>query len=57
MRLYAMIQETGKPIAFHAGYHWLCYAETTRNFIFLQLNRQIPVCPLKGNRHECQKHM
>jgi predicted TIM-barrel fold metal-dependent hydrolase len=22
MRLYAMIQETGKPIAFHAGYHW-----------------------------------
>ena len=22
MRLYAMIQETGKPIGFHAGYHW-----------------------------------
>jgi uncharacterized protein len=22
MRLYAMIQETGKPVAFHAGYHW-----------------------------------
>jgi uncharacterized protein len=22
MRLYAMIQESGKPIAFHAGYHW-----------------------------------
>ena len=22
MRLYSMIQETGKPIAFHAGYHW-----------------------------------
>ena len=22
MRLYAMIQETGKPIAFHAAYHW-----------------------------------
>jgi predicted TIM-barrel fold metal-dependent hydrolase len=22
MRLYSMIQETGKPVAFHAGYHW-----------------------------------
>ena len=22
MRLYRMIEETGKPIAFHAGYHW-----------------------------------
>jgi predicted TIM-barrel fold metal-dependent hydrolase len=22
MRLYSMIEETGKPIAFHAGYHW-----------------------------------
>ena len=22
MPLYAKIQETGKPIAFHAGYHW-----------------------------------
>jgi predicted TIM-barrel fold metal-dependent hydrolase len=22
MRLYAMIQESGKPLAFHAGYHW-----------------------------------
>jgi predicted TIM-barrel fold metal-dependent hydrolase len=22
MRLYAMIEETGKPLAFHAGYHW-----------------------------------
>lgn len=22
MRLYAMIEETGKPIGFHAGYHW-----------------------------------
>jgi predicted TIM-barrel fold metal-dependent hydrolase len=22
MRLYSMIQESGKPIAFHAGYHW-----------------------------------
>ncbi|WP_158912567.1 amidohydrolase family protein [Caulobacter sp. S45] len=22
MRLYSMIEETGKPLAFHAGYHW-----------------------------------
>ena len=22
MRLYAMIEERGKPLAFHAGYHW-----------------------------------
>ena len=22
MRFYAMVQETGKPLAFHAGYHW-----------------------------------
>ena len=22
MRLYAMLQERGKPLAFHAGYHW-----------------------------------
>ena len=22
MRLYAMIEERGKPVAFHAGYHW-----------------------------------
>lgn len=22
MRLYRMIEETGKPLAFHAGYHW-----------------------------------
>ena len=22
MRLYAMIEESGKPLAFHAGYHW-----------------------------------
>lgn len=22
MRLYAMIEETGKPLGFHAGYHW-----------------------------------
>lgn len=22
MRLYAMIQDSGKPLAFHAGYHW-----------------------------------
>jgi predicted TIM-barrel fold metal-dependent hydrolase len=22
MRLYSMIQESGKPLAFHAGYHW-----------------------------------
>lgn len=22
MRLYAMIEETGKPLTFHAGYHW-----------------------------------
>ena len=22
MRLYSVIQETGKPVAFHAGYHW-----------------------------------
>src|SRR5262249_3583474 len=22
MRLYAMLEELGKPIAFHAGYHW-----------------------------------
>jgi predicted TIM-barrel fold metal-dependent hydrolase len=22
MRLYSMIQETGKPLAFHSGYHW-----------------------------------
>ena len=22
MRLYAMLEEAGKPIAFHAGYHW-----------------------------------
>ena len=22
MRLYSMIEERGKPLAFHAGYHW-----------------------------------
>ena len=22
MRLYSMIEDTGKPLAFHAGYHW-----------------------------------
>ncbi len=32
MRLYAMIEETGKPLAFHSGFHW-------GDPSFLQLNR------------------
>jgi hypothetical protein len=34
MRLYAMIEESGKPLAFHSGYHW---ADPS----FSQLNRFI----------------
>ncbi len=34
MRLYAMIQELGKPLAFHSGYHW-------GDPSFTQLNRFI----------------
>ena len=34
MRLYAMIEETGKPLAFHSGFHW-------GDPSFLQLNRFI----------------
>jgi predicted TIM-barrel fold metal-dependent hydrolase len=34
MKLYAMIQETGKPLAFHSGFHW-------GDPSFLQLNRFI----------------
>lgn len=34
MRLYAMIQETGKPLAFHSGFHW-------GDPSFAQLNRFI----------------
>lgn len=32
MRLYAMIQDSGKPLAFHSGYHW-------GDASFAQLNR------------------
>jgi predicted TIM-barrel fold metal-dependent hydrolase len=34
MKLYAMIEETGKPLAFHSGFHW-------GDPSFLQLNRFI----------------
>jgi predicted TIM-barrel fold metal-dependent hydrolase len=34
MRLYSMIEETGKPLAFHSGFHW-------GDPSFLQLNRFI----------------
>jgi predicted TIM-barrel fold metal-dependent hydrolase len=34
MRLYAMIEESGKPLAFHSGFHW-------GDPSFLQLNRFI----------------
>ena len=31
MRLYRMIEETGKPLAFHAGYHWQDQSLSTIN--------------------------
>ena len=31
MRLYRMIEETGKPLAFHAGYHWQDPSLSTMN--------------------------
>jgi predicted TIM-barrel fold metal-dependent hydrolase len=49
MRLYAMIQELGKPLAFHSGYHW-------GDPSFAQLNRFISMHALSFT-HYNQIHL